>query len=255
MATGGGDPSIGSQGILSQDLTASAGTVDTSLIAKDFIADFPDATTPTESGLPVAITTLPSSGTIGIAGATTYYKVPSFSSKNTDLLKVEGEVIIVVTGDVSTKGEIQVQHNQIGSKPDPTDGSVKLYVGGNADIGGNGVVNMSNIPENFQLYGTAPTGSSQTIKVSGNGAIQSAIYAPNADIELKGSGTNGVFMGAAVGNNITMTGNFEFHYDEALADFTIDKSYRISRWRELIESNERVPIDTPNSMVSYAVSY
>lgn len=255
MATGGGDPSIGAQGILSQDLTASAGTVDNSLIAKDFIADFPDATNPKESGLPVAITTLPSSGTIGIAGATTYYKVASFSNKSSDLLKIEGEVIIVVTGDVSTKGEIQVQHNQIGANPDPTDGSIKLYVGGNVDIGGNGVVNMSNIPKSFQLYGTAATGSSQTIKVSGNGAIQSAIYAPNADIELKGSGANGVFMGAAVGDNITMTGNFEFHYDEALANFTIDNSYRISRWRELIESDERVPIDTPNNMVSYAANY
>ncbi len=127
-------------------------------------------------------------------------------------------------------------------------------MGGDVDIGGNGVVNMSNVPENFQLFGTASSGSSQTIKVSGNGAIQAAIYAPNADIELKGSGSGGVFMGAAVGDNITMTGNFEFHYDEALANFTIDKSYRISRWRELIESDEKVPMDTPKNMVSYAVS-
>jgi hypothetical protein len=228
MATGGGDPSIGAQGILSQNLNASAGTVDTSLIAKDFIADFPDATPLSDAGLPVAITTLPSSGTIGVAGGTTYYKVSSFSSQSNDLLKIEGEVIIVVTGDVSTKGEIQIQNN--------------------------GVVNMSNVPENFQLFGTASSGSSQTIKVSGNGAIQAAIYAPNADIELKGSGSGGVFMGAAVGDNITMTGNFEFHYDEALANFTIDKSYRISRWRELIESDEKVPMDTPKNMVSYAVS-
>ena len=254
MATGGGDPSIGAQGILSQNLNASAGTVDTSLIAKDFIADFPDATPLSDAGLPVAITTLPSSGTIGVAGGTTYYKVSSFSSQSNDLLKIEGEVIIVVTGDVSTKGEIQIQNNQIGGTPDPTDGSVKFYVGGDVDIGGNGVVNMSNVPENFQLFGTASSGSSQTIKVSGNGAIQAAIYAPNADIELKGSGSGGVFMGAAVGDNITMTGNFEFHYDEALANFTIDKSYRISRWRELIESDEKVPMDTPKNMVSYAVS-
>ncbi len=250
MATGGGDPSIGAQGILSKNLNASAGTVDTSLIAKDFIADFPDATVPSGAGMPIPITTLPSSDTIGVAGGTTYYEVNSFSSKSTDLLKIEGEVIIVVTGDVSTKGEIQVQHNQIGGTPDPTDGSVKFYVRGDVDIGGNGVVNMSNIPENFQLFGTASAGSSQTIKVSGNGAIQAAIYAPNADIELKGSGSGGVFLGAAVGENITMTGNFEFRYDEALANFNIDKSYRISRWRELIESDEKVPMDTPKTWLA-----
>ena len=79
--------------------------------------------------------------------------------------------------------------------------------------------------------------------------------APNADLELKGSGTGGVFMGAAVADTITMTGDFEFHYDEALGNLSLDNSYMISRWRELIGLDERVPIDTPASMVSRAVSY
>ena len=250
IATGGGTPTIGPGGIVSGDLTATSGTVDTDRIAKDFIADFPDMAAPIGSALPSPISTLPSSGTIGIAGGvTTYYKVPSFSSKSSDSLTIVGPVVIVVEGDVTTKGEITISNS--GSDT----GSVEMYVAGNVDIGGNGVVNMSDVPANFMLFGTAASGSSQNLKVSGNGAIKAAIYAPNADLELKGSGSSGVFMGAAVANNIKMTGNFEFHYDEALGNMSFDNSYRISRWRELIEGDERVPIDIPNDMVSYAVKH
>jgi hypothetical protein len=253
IATGGGAPAIGAQGIVSGDLNASAGTVDTTRIATDFIADFPDAANPDESSLPLAITTLPSSGSIGIFGTTTYYKVSSYSNSSTDNLEIVGPVVIVVTGDVTTKGELTILNDPTGATP--TNGSVELYVGGDVDVGGNGIVNMSDVPKNFLLYGTAASGSSQTIKISGNGAIQSAIYAPNADLELKGSGSSGIFLGAAVANTITMTGDFEFHYDEALTSITLDNSYKISRWRELIGFDERVPIDTPTSMVSHAVSF
>ena len=253
VATGGGAPAIGAQGIVSGDLSAPAGTIDTERIATDFVANFPDATNPDETSLPVAITTLPSSGTIGIFGAKTYYKVPSYSNASTDNLEIVGPVVIVVTGDVTTKGELTILNDPTGATP--TNGSVELYVGGDVDVGGNGIVNMSNVPANLLLLGTAASGSSQSIKISGNGAIQAAIYAPNADLELKGSGTGGVFMGAAVADTITMTGDFEFHYDEALGNLSLDNSYMISRWRELIGLDERVPIDTPASMVSRAVSY
>jgi hypothetical protein len=62
-------------------------------------------------------------------------------------------------------------------------------------------------------------------------------------------------MGAAVSNDITMTGNFEFHYDEALDEYTKDQSYKVDVWRELIDSDEKVPIDIPSEMIKHAVSY
>ena len=250
IATGGGNPTIGPGGIVSGDLTATSGTVDTSRIARDFVADFPDMSPPDEAGLPTPITTLPTSGTIGIAGGiTTYYKVSSWSTKSKDTLEIVGPVVIVVDGDVATKGEIKITNDVSNT------GSLELYTAGNVDIGGNGIMNMSSVPANFMLYGTASSGTSQDIKISGNGAIKAAIYTPNAELELKGSGSTGVFMGAAVANNIKMTGNFEFHYDEALDNITLDNSYRISRWRELIESDERVPLDIPSDMVSHAKNY
>lgn len=250
IATGGGDPTIGPGGIVSGDLNATAGTVDSSRIAKDFVADFPDVSAPDSTTLGTPITTLPTSGQIGIAGGvTTYYKVPSWSTQSSETLEIIGPVVIVVEGDIATKGEIKIVNDVSNT------GSLELYAAGDVTIAGNGIMNMSDVPANFMFFGTASSGTSQNVKIAGNGAIKAAIYTPNADLELKGSGSSGVFMGAAVANNIKMTGNFEFHYDEALDNITLDNSYRLSRWRELIESDERVPLDIPSDMVAHAQSF
>jgi hypothetical protein len=244
IATGGGTPSIGSQGSVLGTDSPNGVKVDWDRVAMDFYADFPDMSAPSSSG---AVTTLPASGTIGTSSASTptYYKVSDFTTQSTDKLIIDGPVVLIVDGSVTTKGEIEITAN----------GSVEWYVGGDVDVGGNGIINLTSVPENNVMFGTGSSGSGQSIKISGNGAIQAAIYAPNADLELKGSGTGGVFMGAAVANNITMTGNFEFHYDEALDNYTKDNAYKVDLWRELIESDERVPLDTPADMVQYAVSY
>lgn len=244
VATGGGAPDIGPTGSVLGEDSPGGVKIDWDRVAMDFYADFPDMTAPSTS---TSNTTIPASGTIGTSSATTptYYKVSSFSMQSKDKLTIDGPVVLIVDGDVSTKGEIEITSN----------GSVEWYVAGDIDIGGNGMVNMTNKPEKTVIFGTGGSGSGQTIKVSGNGAIQAAIYAPNADLELKGSGANGVFLGAAVADNITMTGNFEFHYDEALDDYTKDNSYKVDLWRELIEADERVPLDTPSSMPQYAVTY
>jgi hypothetical protein len=243
VATGGGTPAIGPSGSVLGEDSPGGSSVDWDRVAMDFYADFPNMSAPSVSS---PLTVLPSSGTIGTSSASspTYYKIPSYSNQSADSLVIDGPVVIIIDGDLTIKGEIQVTSN----------GNVEMYVGGDVDIGGNGMVNTTTVPENLVLFGTSST-PGQQIKISGNGALEAAIYAPNADLELKGSGTGGVFSGAAVADNITMTGNFEFHYDEALDDYTKDNSYKVSLWRELIESDERVPLDTPSSMVKYAVSY
>jgi hypothetical protein len=244
IATGGGTPAIGANGsVLGKDSPGGA-NVDWDRVAMDFYADFPDAIAPS---IVTPNTTIPASGTIGTASASTptYYKVSDYSNQSSDTLVIDGPVVIVVDGDITTKGEIQISNN----------GSVELYVNGDVNIGGNGMVNMTNVPENLVLFGTNTVANGQQIKISGNGALHAAVYAPNADLELKGGGTSGTFMGAAVSNDITMTGNFEFHYDEALDEYTKDQSYKVDVWRELIDSDEKVPIDIPSEMIKHAVSY
>ncbi len=244
VATGGGQPDVGNQGSIRGNNSPSGSYIDWDRVALDFYADFADISAPNP---PSPNTTLPSSGNIGTPSALspTYYKVSSYSSQSQDTLIIDGPVVIIIDGSMTTKGTIEITST----------GSVEFYVAGDVDIGGNGMVNTSNIPSKTMIFGTASTPGSQSIKLAGNGALRAGVYAPNADLNLLGSGSGGEFMGAAVANNITMTGNFDFHYDEALDSYSLDKGYKINRWRELIYSDEKVPLDYPTEMVGYAVSY
>jgi len=241
VATGGGAPDIGKNGSVLGADSPSGINVDWSRIATDFYAEFDDVSAPSMTSPNTSI----AGSSVGIAGAGVpeYYHLSDLDLGNKDVLVVDGPVVMVIDDTLDVKGEIQIS----------TTGSLELYVTGDVNIGGTGAVNMTNIPENLLIYGTSSAG--QQIKLSGNGALTAAIYAPNADLELKGSGNSGVFNGAAVADTITLVGNYEFHYDEALSDFGAESSYKINRWRELVSSDERVPLNDPNLMSSFATSY
>ena len=95
-------------------------------------------------------------------------------------------VEIYVTGDVSTKGG--------GSQ---TDGSivivngvnVKMYVGGNMDVGGNGLVNNNGNAASLSIYGiNPPDGVSQTFSLGGSATFYGTVYAPGARFGAKRRG-------------------------------------------------------------------
>lgn len=228
IATAGGLPDVGKQGSIFGEGDAE-GTINSDRIALDFYAEIPDPVAPTLSSPETSL----SGFIIGTSGATTEYELVDFSVPSTDVYVVEGEVVMVITGDIDIKGEVQIAENS----------SLEIYVAGDATIGGNGVVNKTNIPENFMLFGT---GTGTTIKLHGNGALIGAVYAPNSDIELKGSGSTGVMYGAAVGDDIEFVGNYEFHYDEDLANLEDEDdetgSYVpvVNEWSELTDSGVRI---------------
>ncbi len=85
------------------------------------------------------------------------------------------------------------------------------------------------------------------IDVKGNGDFAGIIYAPNADLKIVG---NGNVSGAAVGENITMTGNAAFHYDLNLKNFDNEGSFSISRWRELRGATEWLDFSSTSSLAS-----
>jgi len=83
--------------------------------------------------------------------------------------------------------------------------------------------------------------------VAGNGDFAGVVYAPNSDLEIKG---NGNISGAAVGEDITITGNAAFHYDLNLKNFKNDGSFGIRRWRELRGSAEWLNFDSASGLAS-----
>jgi choice-of-anchor A domain-containing protein len=98
-------------------------------------------------------------------------------------------------------------------------GKVVIYIDQTADqatpdvrIGGNGIVNTSQIPANLVVYCCPDV---VTVQFSGNAQFYGGLYAPQADIALNA----GDVYGSMVGNSVTLNGtNAHIHYDEALRD-------------------------------------
>ena len=228
VATGGGDPDVGPGGSIMGD--GSTETVDTDRITKDFYANLWDVSAPTGTMdgisyiVDYTIITSNNIGSTGIPSNPEVYHLTSFSMSGTDQLIIEGPTVIIVDGNLSITGGAGV--TILGTN----DASLEIYAEGDVTIAGTGVLNTSLDPLSFQLWGTAPNGTSQTISVKGNGDTAGVIYAPNADLELVGEGA---IAGAAVANTIDITGVAEFHYDINLEGFTRHSTFYVSRWREL----------------------
>jgi len=241
LATGGGTYDIGSSGSVMGADTPSGVTEDPSRISYDFKANLPDVSVPS---LTVDHTTL-AAGSIGDpfaswSSAPEVYHISSFSMSGNNTITVVGPTVIIVDGDFKLSGQAEL--NIVG-----TESYLEIYVGGDLDLTGKGVLNSEQKPEAFQVWGTAASGAGQTIKVAGNGDFAGILYAPNADLEIKG---NGNVSGAAVGEDITLTGNAAFHYDLNLKNLDSDGSFSISRWRELRGSSEKLDFSNTTSLAS-----
>ena len=117
-------------------------------------------------------------------------------------------------------------------------GALTIYTNGNLDLGGSGIANGAGQPGKFMVLSTSSS-SLQSISIVGTSQLGAAIYAPYAAVSVKGGGSSGSMQGAVVGRTITMTGNSNFHYDEALAVGGAANPVRPGRWRELRTAAER----------------
>lgn len=168
----------------------------------------------------------------GSASVPTRYKLDSINLTGNSVLSLvpssqasPGYVEIWVTGDLKTSGggTIKIEPGV----------AAKIYVAGQIDITGNGFVNNAARAKNLQVYGIASAPStSKEIKISGNGAFLGTIYAPDHDIRIGGSGSSGIFCGAIVAKSVSMNGNAEFHYDEALAVGDLITDFKVASWFE-----------------------
>ncbi|WP_309387386.1 DUF7305 domain-containing protein [Cerasicoccus frondis] len=235
VSTGGAYPKVGSQGSIKGFNTPNGQKIDPTRVAQDFYAEFPDVSVPSTSGAHYSV----SGSTMGASGLDTTYAFYDMTIGSNSTLYVEGNVTLVVADDLRVRGQMILM-------PGAT---LKVYVKDDLEVGGNGILNLNGKPEDLQIYGTA--NYSQDIDLHGNGALNAVVYAPNANLALKGGGNSGVFYGAAVAESIEIKGNYEFHYDEALKDFSPDKTYQMLEWRELTAANDRYPLKTPTSLTTY----
>lgn len=107
-----------------------------------------------------------------------------------------------------------------------TTGEVKIYVDGDVNIGGNGIVNEGS-PPNLVLYATGDS----TVTLSGNSNFYGGIYAPNSLIKNTGGGS---LYGAVVAEDYQQQGGGSVHFDEAMNDVAGlgSESVHVKSWRE-----------------------
>ena len=188
-----------------------------------------DASTgwPTTTGSQIAVTTTTTLGpgdynisSISLSGG---------STKKLTLDSRTGNIRLYVSGDISLAGSASIQI--LGTN---TTHTVKIWVVGNVAVAGNGVVSPSNtVPSDLVIYAKTPTSGTKTVSMDGNAAFKGAIYAPGHAYSIGGAGHTGTVYGSVVANTITMGGNANFHYDEALsATYNSSANWDAVYWRE-----------------------
>jgi hypothetical protein len=145
------------------------------------------------------------------------YKLSSLSGN----VLVRGHAVLYVTDSIDTQS--------ITINPGA---SLKLYTSApTVSLQGNGVWNADGNAQSFMYYGLP---QNQTLKITGNGSLTGVIYAPEADLYLKGGGHDVIdFIGASVSNTATLDGHFNFHYDEALRKSGPTSAFAIQTWNEI----------------------
>ena len=202
----------------------------------DMNVDFPEVTDPPTGGVP------PVSGSVGtvtysylIPGGN--YAMPSLNLSGDEIMRITAPTVLYVAGNVSISGNAGIQI--------APGASLIMYVAGaTTSIGGNGIVNETSTALNFQYWGLP---SNTSIDLGGNASFIGTIYAPQADLVFNGGGRTGDidFTGASVTKTSTLKGNFNFHYDEALARLGPFRGYIATSWDELTPDEvKRSPLDT-----------
>lgn len=198
--------------------------IDPTCVATDFNANLTTVTAPTTGTVLASI-----GSTLGTTGTTTVWRAPSL----TESVTISGNVTLILTAGAGTTAIDISGLEQITLAAGAT---LAIYTEGDVSISGNALVNNNTQPDTFQIWGTSTSPTPQDISIGGNGEFKGLIYAPNGDISLVG---NGNVMGAVVGNEINVTGNAAFHYDESLAGWTGNTAFGVYNWREILSPTER----------------
>jgi len=163
----------------------------------------------------------------GLIGATNYsyvvdgavqqnYNLPSATIDSTHPMIVMGNTTLYIDGNLSVSGGGFI-YLDVGA-------SLKLYVGGSADIGGIGIITGTARAKDLSIYGLNTCSS---ISYSGTSPLIGTVYAPSAAFTF--NGTSGGF-GAFSASSITISSGSHLAFDESL---NTAGEYVVSSWNEL----------------------
>ena len=138
---------------------------------------------------------------------------------------VESYAEIWVSGNFTTSGD-----GYILQQPGV---HVTYHIEGDITVSGSSFDNQSNVAGNNIIEVVSPpAGVSQTVTVSGTGALIGAINAPGADFTLSGATD---LSGAVIGKTMNISVGASIHYDEALANMSgSHDGFSVRSWTEAV---------------------
>ena len=172
--------------------------------AKDFQFCLPDIGISSLSGLP-PFPGPPGSTNLYIMSNGDYILNGKLSTRNRDNIQIFGKVRLYVTGEVLMQGQSTITI---------AEGAVlEIYAAGASSVLTS--VNTSGNANTFRYFGL-PTNTN--LIWSGNAQYMGCVYAPQAAFHCGAGGTNIYdYQGAIVAKSVYLNGNFNIHFDEALA--------------------------------------
>lgn len=184
---------------------------------------FPPVVPPVLPDFDTDITIKGATFTIGPADSGRYDEIDLKRTSTPGVLEISGgDVVLHITGNVDMG-----QDCEIIIRPGA---SLKLYLDGDLEADNNaGFNNLTQIPGNFELYGT---GSDQEFDIRAKSDAFGAVYAPNADVTIMAQGD---VYGSIVAENFEFKAGGNFYYDEALRNVNKDDDcvrFTVQRWSE-----------------------
>ncbi len=233
VATGGAQPTVGTNGRIYGATTASGVKIDPNRVRNDFVENIPNPTAPT--GVAINLGAISSNLTLPRAGDTPQANGRYLYTDNGGGLQLNGNTTLTINGPVdlilianmqmSSQGKILLT-SAGGSLP-----SMNLYAYGVVQFDGNGLENTTNVPANAHVYSMG----SADVQLKSNADFTGVIYAPNSAIQSNG---NGSINGALVGNSVKFNGNAQLHYDIQLgSSSTASPYYAVKSWVELTDGS------------------
>lgn len=241
VSTNGDDPtdSVGKNGSILGEDSPKGAKVDTNRVSTTFSASFDAVSMPDTSSL-TTIGSVTAPTTLGTAGSPTTILCTDISlSGNSQIVEFVGDVTLIIS---AAEGDDAISIAGSGSGFRVAAGaSLIIYTAGDIDLTGQGITNTDGAPKNVQIYGTSTsTTVDQDIKIAGGGSFSGVIYAPNGSVTINGDGS---VWGSVVAEDITLTGNANFHYDESLGNLNGGNPFRVSGWTELTDASDRAEYD------------
>ncbi len=220
---------IGGGGSVSGSSTPKGTQVDLDRVVGNFKANMPEVEVPRTKRI-ITISSTRSVIRIGRSGRERVLKIEDDVVINAgQTLRIEGNVALVIEGDLSVYGTVEVV---------PPFGELKLYLRDGLLVTGAGLINETQDPSKMIIYQTTSNSYGSTIWLGGDEPIYASIYAPKASVYFFGLyrgrpfyGANKTYYGAVVGRNVLIYGDYDFHYDEALKEAeTANRTYAIEKW-------------------------